>query len=188
MNIFVLDENLEKCVEYYCNRHMKIIVEIGQLLCQTRRELGEKSHISYQKINQGKAIISWLKKNPQHYYWTVLLCEHLCREYTFRYNKIHATSRVIKECKESFFAGNIPYFFPVSNDIPVYNTLDCPALAMPDEFKFKNDAVKSYRHYYALNKFFTIDFRYKRRQQPEWISEIQNENKEIVRRYKESNT
>jgi hypothetical protein len=117
-----------------------------------------------------------------------LFGENLCQEYTFRYNKIHATSRVIQECKNTFFAGNIPYFFPVSNDIPVYNTLDCPALAMPDEFKFKNDAVKSYRHYYALNKFFTIDFRYKRRQQPEWISEIQNENKEIVRRYKESNT
>lgn len=185
MNIFVLDEDIKICAQNYCNRHMKIIIEIAQLACQARREMGDKSYISYKKINQGKKIIEWLKKNPLHYHWTIALGEELSKEYTYRYSKIHATSRVIQECKEAFFAGNIPNFSPVSVTSPVYNMLECPALAMPDEFKVSGDAVNSYRRYYALDKFYNIEFHYKKRPQPKWIEEIQknDENQKIIQRY-----
>ena len=34
MNIFILDENIEKCAQYHCDQHVvKMIVESVQLLC-----------------------------------------------------------------------------------------------------------------------------------------------------------
>lgn len=193
MNIFVLDKNPQVCASYYCNRHMKIIVEISQLICQARRELNDRTHISYKKINQGKAIINWLKLNPYNYYWTLALGFALCNEYSYRYEKRHKTEKVMEECRNSFFSGNIPHFSSATtSDLSfddcerVYNLCSIPALAMPDEYKIEGDAIQSYRRYYALNKYFTIDFRYNKRQQPEWIGEIQRENQEIIRRYQTS--
>lgn len=178
MNIFVLDKDPRTCARYYCNRHMKIIVEIAQLMCQTRRVLGDKTHISYKEIKQGKNIIRWLAKNSYHYYWTILLGEELCREYTFRYGKIHKTEAVIAECRKSFIARNLTFplnslTFPISTILlkneEVYNHCEEPALAMPDQYKVKGDAIQSYRNYYSLDIFFNIQFEYKKREVPEWI-------------------
>ena len=34
MNIFILDENIEKCAQYHCDKHIiKMILESAQLLC-----------------------------------------------------------------------------------------------------------------------------------------------------------
>lgn len=191
MNIFFLDKNPQKCAEFHCNKHIsKMVVELGQLMCTTRHLLGDKSHINYRKTHEFHPIQNWLKSNPHHYYWTLALGFALCNEYSYRYEKKHKTEKVMEECRNSFFGGNIPHFSSATtSDLSfddcerVYNLCSVPALAMPDEYKVEGDAIQSYRRYYALNKYFTIDFRYKKRQQPEWIGEIQRENQEIIRRY-----
>lgn len=189
MNIFFLDKNPEICAQNYCNRHVnKIIIELGQLLCQSRRKLKDTTNISYKEIKQGKKIIEWLTNSPIHYQWTLALGFALCNEYSYRYKKEHKSRAVIQECFKSFFACNIPNFFPVLTSnlsyedyAGVYNLCSSPALAMPDEYKIKDDAIQSYRRYYALDKFYNIDFRYKGRQIPPWVAEIQRENTKIIR-------
>ena len=196
MNIFFLDKNPEKCAEYYCDRHIvKIILEIAQLLCTTRHILGDQTKITYKKTHQNHPISIWVRSNPNHYQWTLALGYALGHEYTYRYGKHHKSIDIITECFAAFFNKNIPNFFPVAtSDLSyddyskVYNLCSSPALAMPNEFKINSDAIRSYRNYYALDKFFNIDFRYKKREIPKWISEIQSENQEIIRRYQKYTT
>jgi hypothetical protein len=183
MNIFVLDKNPIKSAEYLCDRHViKMCLESAQLLCGARILFGNKA--PYKLTHKNHPVLKWLCSHSAHYHWTYLLGKAICREYTYRYGKQHASEKVIDECGKEFFAGHIPYFFPASYST-VYNLYDSmkkPALAMPTEYK-KDDAILSYRLYYALDKFFNIEFRYKKRQQPKWISEIHSENKEAIQRY-----
>jgi len=160
-----------------------MVLETSQLLCTTRYVLGDQSKISYKESYKNHPTAIWLRSSPIHYQWTLALGFALCDEYSYRYEKEHKSRAVIQECFKSFFARNIPNFFPVLTSdlsyedyVGVYNSCSSPALAMPDEYKIKNDAIQSYRRYYALDKFYNIDFRYKGRPIPQWISEIQREN------------
>jgi hypothetical protein len=172
-----------------------MILETAQLLCTTRHILGDQTKITYKKTHERHPCQLWLMSNPNHYQWTLALGFALCNEYWYRYGKDHKTTDVMWECYRSFWTDKIPNFSPVlpicippEGYIKVYNLCSSPALAMPDQFKVNGDAIKSYRNYYALDKFFNIDFRYKKREIPTWISDIHSENQEIIRRYQKCTT
>lgn len=201
MNIFILDKDTQKCAEYHCNKHVvKMCVETAQLLCTTRHILGDKTPIYYKPTHKNHPVQKWLLKSSFNYWWTLALGFALCREYTYRYEKKHKCEDILKECRDSYFNNKIPNFttkldfdqlnYLVFPDLSlslyerVYNLCSNPVLAMPNKYKIENNAIQSYRNYYALDKFYSIDFRYKNRQIPQWVAEIQNENKKIIQRYK----
>jgi hypothetical protein len=80
---------------------------------------------------------------------------HLCNEYTYRYNKIHAVEKRMTN-HLCYLPVNLKEgsFFP-------------PTPAMPDEVKVTNDSLNSYRNYYIKNKSHIAVWT--KRQVPDWF-------------------
>jgi hypothetical protein len=79
----------------------------------------------------------------------------LCREYTFRYGKIHKTQEVILDLTDNL---------PIIPD----EGFTVPAQAMPDKYKTEpSDFVEAYRAYYNGEKRHI--FHWKNRPCPDWV-------------------
>lgn len=156
MNIFVLDDDLEKCVKYHTNRHvLSQIKESAQLLC-TAHHLNNSPYITpYKPTHRHHPCAKWSAESLENYMWLIDLGLELCKEYTYRYGKVHKCEEVINWC------GEHQPDFQSANRTPF-------ALAMPDQYKC-DDAVKSYRSYYLGEKRHL--FAWKNRPVPDWIEE-----------------
>lgn len=142
MNIFFVHRRSDKCARFYVNAHVvKMILETCQLLC-TAWHVTDPSHElfspQYKAINKNHPCAVWARESRAHYIWLCTLCQHLCKEYTHRYGKVHKSEAVLKALKK-----NVP---PLA-DLPFVHPPQC----MPDEYKDPS-TVLAYRKYYCLGK------------------------------------
>lgn len=160
MNIFFLDKSPEKAAQYQCNKHViKMILESCQLLCTAHHILGTKSLPDkfYRATHINHPCSKWVREAKENYSWLAQHCIHLCNEYTYRYNKIHASNDLAV-----WLFCNIP---PIKN-VEMTEAPKC----MPEEFKVENDIVQSYRNYYILDKQKNIKCQWTNRLKPEWLN------------------
>jgi hypothetical protein len=154
MNIFILDLNVKKAAEYHNDKHVvKMILETAQLLCTAHWING--SEAPYKKTHHNHPSAVWARESMQNYIWLCRLGLALCREFTYRFEKVHKTEQVIKWCLK-----NVP-------NLPKTGMTDF-ALAMPVEYKLE-DAVESYRVYYNNDKKHLA--KWTKRQKPEWYEQ-----------------
>tara|TARA_R110002167_G_scaffold61151_4_gene172486 strand:- start:2208 stop:2726 length:519 start_codon:yes stop_codon:yes gene_type:complete len=157
MNIFVLDQNIEKCAKYHCDKHViKMILESAQMLSSVVRIQG--FDIGYKLTHKNHPCSIWARESLSNYLWLLQLTEDLNSEYRYRYNKEvnHKSYDMVKT-------------------LPIPNLTDkglTPfAQAMPEQYKNKN-TVQAYRSYY-LNEKSNI-LQWTKREPPffykEWIS------------------
>ena len=140
MNIFFLSYDPYKCAQQTCDKHVvKMIVETAQLLSSAHHVLdGDKIPPSIYKCthkNHPSAI--WTRSSDIHYSWLWLLLYQLCKEYTFRYGKIHKVER----------EGLLYVLKQLPNNIAITTHFSAPPPAMPDQYK-DSDVITSYRNYY----------------------------------------
>ena len=106
----------------------------------------------------------WTRESLSNYNWLVELTKELCKEYTYRYGKIHKCEKDYLQILEE----NKP-------DIPDIG-LTTPKQAMPDTYKINTnnieDSIEAYRQYYFFEK--NSMFSWKKRTKPEWIIEMEN--------------
>ena len=162
MNIFYLDPNTTKCAEYHVDRHcVKMIVEYAQLLSTAHRVLDGVEYVdtsssrkikrwkldsSYESIlykathiNHPSAI--WVRQSYKNYMWLRSLLYRLCKEYTYRYGKVHKV--------ESSGLYEALSYAPINIKTGVFTE---PTPAMPDIYKVVGDSVQSYINYYNGDK------------------------------------
>ena len=180
MNIFYLSNNPSECAKMHNDKHtIKMILEYCQLLSTAHRvldgvqtvglsESGRKKtvyHISDYRndilysathINHPSAI--WVRKSVKNYMHLVCILVYLCKEYTYRYGKIH-------KCESTGLVGNLGV---PPNNISYTEPFTEPTPAMPDDVKIKGDSISSYRNYYINNKAHLANW--KKRQVPEWFN------------------
>lgn len=176
MNIFYLHNDPVKCAEMHVDKHcVKMIVEYAQLLSTAHRVLdgiqvvgvsknGRKQirHVldddrdgvlySATHINHPSAV--WVRQSDKNYDWLYSLFQSLMSEYTHRYGKVHATSKL--ELYLARFPKNIPL-----------KEFTEPTPAMPDQYKVPGDSIQSYKNYYLGEKQYM--FAWKNRTNPDWI-------------------
>jgi hypothetical protein len=153
MNIFVLDNDIKKCVQYHNNSHcVKMILESSQLLCGVHWVLGGEAPYKLSHKNHPCAI--WVRECVENYIWLCDLALELCDEYSYRYGKVHKSKKIIEWC-----LMNIPNLRE-NGDITPF------ALAMPEQYK-KTDAVAAYRLYYINEKSHLAEW--KNREVPYWF-------------------
>ena len=153
MNIFYLDKDIEKCAEYHVDNHVvKMITEYNQLLCTTNWLYDNPAPYKKTHVNHPSAI--WVRQSKTNYKYLCELNLSLCKEYTYRYDKIHAGQKVVE-----WLYYNIP-------NLPDLEFTE-PTPAMPDDYKIIDDSISSYRLYY--NKAKTHLFNWKKRNTPNWI-------------------
>lgn len=137
MNIFFLDENIEKCAAYHCDKHVvKMILETAQLLCSAHWMVGNEA--PYRLTHKNHPCAIWVRQSIYNYNWLLELGFALCAEYNRRYDKVHKTQRVMDWCEK-----NIP-------DLPDRN-FTIPPQCMPEIYK-QSCTVEAYRAYYRGEK------------------------------------
>lgn len=156
MNIFFLDEDVKKCAQYHCDKHVvKMVLETAQLLCGVHwMTEGGYYDIPYKLSHKNHPFSMWARESLSNYF---LLCElgyELCKEYTYRYGKRHKSQDIIEWCMTH--KPNI-----------IDKGLTEQPKAMPEEYKVKGNVVQSYRNYYmGEKKGFTT---WKNRETPNWF-------------------
>tara|TARA_R110002050_G_scaffold16903_1_gene50814 strand:- start:78 stop:554 length:477 start_codon:yes stop_codon:yes gene_type:complete len=151
MNIFVLDDNIERCAAYHCDKHVvKMTLETAQLLCSPF----EQGDAPYKRTHYNHPCAKWARESVGNYEWLLELGYRLAEEYTHRYGKMHKCLDVIDWCDNNSHTLNLP-------DLG----LTPWAQAMPDEYK-SQCAIQAYRNYYCGDK---LEFcTWKNRQLPNW--------------------
>ncbi len=181
MNIFYVHSDPKTCAQQHVDKHVvKMILEYAQLLSTAHRLLdgtevqgfsnsGRKAKrwqlpdsrdaTLYKASHINHPSAKWARHGEQNYRWLFTLWIELLAEYTHRYGKIHASSRLMA------------YLARPPKNIKMDEPFTAPWRAMPDEYKFDRSVpdytVKSYRAYYLGAK--TQMLKWKNRQTPDWV-------------------
>jgi hypothetical protein len=183
VNIFYLDNDVQRCAEMHNDKHcIKMILEYCQLLCTAHRCLDGVEYIDKTKsgrnvkrwklgdsrdtilysathIHHPSAV--WCRQSKSNYEWLQQLLVALCKEYTFRYGKVH-------KCERDGLVAQLARLPDTISSAPFTE----PTPAMPDDVKTAGDSIKSYRNYYNLNKTHLASWKGKinSRNTPEWFN------------------
>ncbi len=177
MNIFYLHANPKICAQHHVDKHVvKMILEYAQLLSTTHRFLDgteiittsnagrkvkrwqlpdERDDIFYEATHLQHPSAIWTRQSDEHYLFLWQLFSCLLEEYTFRYEKRHATGRLLIPLKR--LPANIKAR-GFTQPIPV----------MFGKYIIAGDSINSYRNYYIGEK--SALFSWKKRERPEWLT------------------
>ena len=152
MNIFVLDLDPVIAAQSLVDRHVvKMCLETAQLLCSVY----VPNSAPYKVTHYNHPCNIWARKSLSNYNWLIAHGLAIADEYTFRYNKDHASKKVIEWCDKH--KGYL-------NDIGLTDF----AQAVPEKYKC-SDPVKAYRDYYCEGKKHLL--KYTKREKPTWFVE-----------------
>lgn len=160
MNIFYLDSDPEVCAKYHNDKHVvKMILETAQLLSQAHYAfetcLDTQDICKKSERHWNHPCTIWTRTSLSNYNWLCRLGQELCKEYTFRYEKVHARESTIYLLTE----------FPP--DIPDLGFTE-PKRAFDKyiEVCYHDNIIESYRLYYIIAKQHLA--KWKNRAIPEW--------------------
>ena len=156
MNIFALHSDPYLAEKMHCDKHVvKMILETAQMLSTAHHvhDMECAQDGLYKIAHKNHPSTKWVRESNNNYMWAWCLMHGLCKEYTARYGKIHAT-----ETKLLQKLMNPP------NNIPIGCKTSIPQ-CMPIEYKC-DDTVQAYRNYYiGAKKNIAV---WKHGNYPEW--------------------
>ena len=149
MNIFVLDNNIERCARYHCDQHVvKMVLESAQILCTALTINGYTT--PYRPTHQKH-------ESFDNFIWLRSLAFALNKEYRYRYerNADHKSIAVIEALSGMHYAchGRTPF-----------------AQTMPEQYSNADSPVAAYRNYYRGEKLRFA--RWTKRRRPRWIDRM----------------
>ena len=144
MNIFFLDKSPKIAAQMMCNKHVvKMIVESAQMLSTAHRVCDGDDYANemglYKLAHKNHPSTKWVRSSSENYRWLWKHFDALMKEYTYRYGKTHATSRL-----------RIALYKPPTNIVHGVPVTD-PPQCMPEECK-QDDTVSAYQTYYIVEK------------------------------------
>ena len=169
MNIFILHYNPKICAQLHCDKHVvKMILETAQLLYTCLWVMGleygcmdnvindapltQKGTKGYRATHKKHPCALWLCESVGNYEWLCTMGKELCREYTYRYGKIHST-----EVHIDWLTTHCPNITEIK--------MTKFKQAMPDIYK-NNDPITAYKSYYNGEKSFA---KWTKRPIPKWF-------------------
>lgn len=178
MNIFYLSHNPKTCAKQHLDKHcVKMIVEYAQLLSTAHRMLdGDQwtdrtangrrikrwkhptlDDVLYKASHVNHPSAVWVRQSRKNYDYLYQLFIELCREYQYRYGRVHATQSLLA-----------PVLSQSPKNIPDGDFTQ-PTPAMPDQYK-TDCSIASYRQYYIQDKAYIAVWT--KREVPEWFGEV----------------
>ena len=181
MNLFVLDNCPIEAAQLQCDKHVvKMIVESAQMLSTVHRMLDgvqtrvpsksgktmskawtlpdSRNDVLYRAVHMHHPCTVWTGETNNNYNWHYAHFVALCDEYTYRYGKVHATDKLLREALKS----------PPRN-IPTGPLTKQPlAMKANPECMNYNDIVGSYRKFYQT-KQDRFKMAWTKRPVPEWF-------------------
>lgn len=153
MNIFVLDDDIEKSVQYHCDKHVvKMCIEYAQLLCSVHNVTNPDVVVPYKLTHKNHPCAIWARTSIQNYEYLFSLAVLLGEEYTYRYGKFHKSALMV----ETLPSITLP-------DIGMTEHAKC----VHDDFKIIENPVEAYRAFYNRDKAYFCKWKY--RDVPNWF-------------------
>lgn len=145
MNIFFLDNDPVKSARAMTNKHcVKMILESAQLLSSAHHILdGEISpfrDVLYKPTHKNHPSTIWTRESYKNYEWLYAHFVELCKEYTRRYGRVHATETKLKDV-----LYHLPLNIPLVPATPI-------RIAITNTEHHRADPIESYRTYYEAEK------------------------------------
>lgn len=160
MNIFVLSECHSDNATFHADKHVvKMPLESAQIVSTILRKIGIDDTILYKSTHKNHPCVLWAGNSYENLIWTIDYCINLCNEYTWRYNKKHASETVIWHARN--LLPQIEYKIPKLGLTP-------HPQCMPDKYRHVN-VVEAYRNYYLGEKHHI--FKWTRRDVPRFVKE-----------------
>ena len=159
MNVFACHSSPDMAARALADRHVVCMVrETAQILSTTARELGLDDSDLYASTHLHHPVVVACIWDSGYRNWVIRHGRALAREYTHRYDRVHASSVVLDRA-----AHRLRQLGPPS-------ILTSFPLAMPEEFKF-DDPHESYRRYLAAKySRWGQAARWTRRTRPSWTT------------------
>lgn len=161
MNIFALDSSPIISAQMMCDKHVvKMVIETAQLLSTAHRMIDgimyvdktangrsikrwrlsdNRENLLYKASHINHPSNIWARQTNNNYNWLYCHFVGLCKEYTYRYGKIHLT-----EAKLSNMLRSPPNYIEVG-------PLTRKPQAMPDQYK-REKSEDAYKAYYIGEK------------------------------------
>ena len=99
MNIFVTDRDPEQSARNLCDKHVpKMVLESAQMMSNAYYVNGWATTAPYRQLMIKHPCSIWALKSKANYEWLGIHAIEICREYTKRFNKVHACQNVIESC------------------------------------------------------------------------------------------
>lgn len=154
VNIFVLDRDPRVAAQMACDQHVvKMASETAQILSTACHLHGVK--VGYRPSHAGHPCTLWAKTSKANFRWTLVHGFALCREYTYRYGKTHASQAVIAE-------------IDAARDQVAFDQLArTPFVQVMPSYLHEDNAVVAYRNFYLDSKSRFARWR-KNRPPPDW--------------------
>jgi len=187
MNLFYLDQNLDKCAEYHVDKHIvKMPLEVAQLLCTA---IWVDKHLGFVPRALDKAeskILNDLKKEIKHLPpkdrpptpYLPMMYNHPCtiwvRSSLDNFEWTHCYGNALNEEYCYRYGKRHKSVEEVINILPEPQNMERRGfttfgLAMPDDLKDYDNPIQSYRDYYHLDK--ATFAAWTGRDKPDWWSE-----------------
>lgn len=181
MNVFILDKDPVMSARLQCDKHIvKMIVESAQMLSTSHRMLD--GSLERRPSKSGKSIVKywrmpdwrentlykavhmhhpctvWTMKSNNNYNWHWVHFAALCDEYKYRYEKVHATDKLLRDVLKAL-PKNIPVGPLTSQPLAMKSNPECMD---------PNNVVESYRKFYQT-KQHRFKMAWTKREVPEWF-------------------
>lgn len=162
MNIFVMENTIERCAKSHTDRHIvKMPTELAQMISFVYYHNENWSSdidtllMSFNKAHDKHPCSLWIRESAENFMWSCELGIELVQEYRYRYN-----SNKHQRALDIFKYGLI--------NTPEFSKWEQTkyATAMPDEF-IVDCPIESYRNYYREGKVHL--HQWKKRIKPTWI-------------------
>ena len=141
MNIFWLDEDMQKCAEYHCDKHVgKMLMEAVQIMCTALEKHGYID-LPYKSTHHNHPAVVWAGDSAGNFKKLSLLATKLANEWEHRYFKPHASAEALKKV---LIATNM------NTELPFEPIIEYrPPLCMPEHLADPmSTPVQAYREYY----------------------------------------
>ena len=107
MNIFILDEDIVLCARYHVDKHVvKMILETTQLLNNAYIKHNANLKPIYRETHKSHPCSLWASETSSNFEWLVALGMELCKEYSYRYGKVHKCQDILSYFSDLGF--NLP--------------------------------------------------------------------------------
>ena len=173
MNIFVVDIDPFIAAESLCDAHViKMILESCQLL-STHDRLNGLTGDRYKSTHINHPCRKSLSNN-YNYIWLQYHLYGLCKEYTYRFGKVHKSQSLldkywIRKDANDLYTGKLDF---VENYSELLDSTRFACCAKEHKNYIQNDicdVVKFYRNYYKLKKEKLKHWKYTNREEPRWL-------------------
>ena len=176
MNIFHLSDSPFAAAKNLCDKHVpKMLLETCQMLSTaTRNQLPVDNILDdsvYKSAYPKHPMTIWVGDSYRNFVWTYEHGIEINRQYQYRFGKIHKSERILNNVWG--FMNRIRESFEDKGKVDL-----TPApLCMPDQYKWCDSYIDSYREYYFHDKKYFAQWN-KGVGKPYWFKQMEDKHGE----------